>query len=429
MDFILSLTLNSIGRVWLTFQHNWPFLALSVALAVLLKLYLDPKRVSEFLLRHQKAGVVGATAVAVGTPLCSCGTTAIVLGMIANYIPWAPIVAFMVSSPLTSPQELVYSAGLFGWRFAIAFFLSSIMLGLAGGVVAGIFDRRGWLRNQVRHALAPAGAAAQRPQPTPQPSLVASSSSFIPLAGLLLEPACCPAEARMGPAAVFLATKTMPNGKETMPINTKTVPVGTESLPIDKDALPNQGTGCACNATAAAATIDTPVLVDNPACGCSGLPARSSVASTGCGCNAGPAAPSRSASLRMVLDEMLTTGSRLLAMFLGFAFIGYFLNGLIPSSWVTTIFGSGNAFSVPLAAVLGLPLYINTEASLPLVRAMLDAGMSQGAALAFLITGAGTSFGAIGGMLTIARWRVVGLVIGTLWAGAVLCGILYNWVF
>ena len=32
--------------------------------------------------------------------------------------------------------------------------------------------------------------------------------------------------------------------------------------------------------------------------------------------------------------------------------------------------------------------------------------MSQGAALAFLITGAGTSIGALGGALTIARWRV-----------------------
>jgi hypothetical protein len=60
---------------------------------------------------------------------------------------------------------------------------------------------------------------------------------------------------------------------------------------------------------------------------------------------------------------------------------------------------------------------VHTEASLPLVRALLDGGMSQGAALAFLITGAGTSFGALAGALTVARRRVVGLVIATLWAG------------
>jgi uncharacterized membrane protein YraQ (UPF0718 family) len=57
---------------------------------------------------------------------------------------------------------------------------------------------------------------------------------------------------------------------------------------------------------------------------------------------------------------------------------------------------------------------------------MLESGMSQGAALAFLITGAGTSIGAIAGALTIARWRVIGIVIGTLWIGAILLGWIYN---
>jgi uncharacterized membrane protein YraQ (UPF0718 family) len=102
------------------------------------------------------------------------------------------------------------------------------------------------------------------------------------------------------------------------------------------------------------------------------------------------------------------------------------LNGLIPTAWITSLFGAGHAYSIPLAATLGLPFYINTEASLPLVRAMLESGMSQGAALAFLITGAGTSLGALGGLLTIARWRVIAIVIGTLWAGSILIGLAYN---
>jgi uncharacterized membrane protein YraQ (UPF0718 family) len=53
---------------------------------------------------------------------------------------------------------------------------------------------------------------------------------------------------------------------------------------------------------------------------------------------------------------------------------------------------------------------------------LLDHGMSQGAALAFMISGAGTSFGAVAGALTIARWRVVALVVVILWLGAILSG-------
>ncbi len=113
-------------------------------------------------------------------------------------------------------------------------------------------------------------------------------------------------------------------------------------------------------------------------------------------------------------------------MFVGFAFIGYVLNGLIPAAWVSSLFGSGRIYGVPLAATIGLPLYVSSEASLPMVRALLDSGMSQGAVMAFLIAGSGTSIGAIAGALTIARWRVVGLVVGVLWLGAMAAGFGWN---
>jgi len=61
----------------------------------------------------------------------------------------------------------------------------------------------------------------------------------------------------------------------------------------------------------------------------------------------------------------------------GFAFGGDFLNGLIPTTWVTALFGNGNIYEIPLAATLGLPSYIQSEASHPLIPAMLDNGMSQ----------------------------------------------------
>jgi uncharacterized membrane protein YraQ (UPF0718 family) len=235
-------------------------------------------------------------------------------------MPWAPIVAFMVSSPLTSPEGLIYSAGLFGWPFAVAFFVSSILLGLAGGGLAGFVDSRGWLKGQVRMA---------------QPETACSCNSL----GI------------MGAAA-----------------------------PLDLPVIP-------------------PTAVSKPP-----------------------------VTLRAYAREAFNIGRRLLPIFLVFAFVGYLLNGLIPAAWITNLFGAGHAYSVPLAATLGIPFYINSEASLPLVLAMRDSGMSQGAALAFLITGAGTSLGALGGALTIARWRVIAMIVGTLWAGAILLGIAYDFL-
>ncbi len=295
----MTLFSNALTQVWITFSHNWLYLLFSIVIASLLKLYLNSDTLSAWLRRYRQAGIIGATAAAVATPLCSCGTTAILLGMLAGSMPWAPIVAFMVASPLTSPQELIYSAGLFGWKFAWAFFLSSIFLGLLGGVIASVVEARGWLKNQSR----------------------------IPAQGVL--------------------------------------------------------------------TLN--VLSAKP-----------------------------QITARRIVDEMLATGKTLLGLFFAFAFVGYILNGLIPAEWLPALFGDGRAYGIPLAATLGLPFYINTEASLPLVRAMLDGGMSEGAALAFLITGAGTSFGAIAGAFAIARWRVISLVVGTLWLGAVIAGWVYS---
>jgi hypothetical protein len=368
MEFILNLTTQSLEQVWLTLQHNWPFLLVSVIIATLLKLYMDGEKVSAFLSRYRGAGVAAATAAAITTPLCSCGTTAVVLGMMASTMPWAPIVAFMVASPLTSPEELVYSAGLFGWPFALAFFIASILLGFAGGGVAAWVEKRGWLANQARTA-----------KPATAPCACSGSAS-----------------SQLAPNRVF-------------------------SLEVPGAALTKAGTDLHIDLT--------------PACGCSrGVtdPVRESPDS-GCACDL-PAAAQRdvpvlekkSVTPSVFFKELAWGGKNLLVMFVGFAFIGYFLNGLIPASWVPALFGGGHIYNVPLAATLGLPFYINTEASLPLVRALLDAGMSQGASLAFLIAGSGTSIGAISGALTIARWRVVSLVVGVLWLGAILSGFAFN---
>src|SRR5512137_1180842 len=152
MSTILQLLETSLDKVLLAFAHNWIYLLASVLVGSMITLYLDKDRVAAYLQGHQKGGVALATAIAVGTPLCSCGTTAIVIGMMASMMPWAPIVAFMVASPLSSPEGMVYTAGLFGWPFAIAGFIGSILLGLAGGLIAGLLDRAGWLKNQARFA-------------------------------------------------------------------------------------------------------------------------------------------------------------------------------------------------------------------------------------------------------------------------------------
>jgi uncharacterized membrane protein YraQ (UPF0718 family) len=121
-------------------------------------------------------------------------------------------------------------------------------------------------------------------------------------------------------------------------------------------------------------------------------------------------------------------GKRLLLIFFLASFFGYLFSNLIPVTWIQTLFGSGKRWIIPLGATLGIPFYLNISSSLPIARALIAHGAAPGAALAFLLVGAGTSLGAVAGLLTIARWRVVAVVTVTLWITAVLFGYAYNFL-
>lgn len=142
MDTLLDLVTRVAGDVIATFGRVWPFLAVSVVAAAVVSVYVGTERVSALLQRKAMVATGGAVLLATLTPFCSCGTTAVLVGMLATAAPWAPLVAFMVASPLTSPSELVFSAGLFGWPFAVVFFIGTIVLGLVAGAVAGASTRR-----------------------------------------------------------------------------------------------------------------------------------------------------------------------------------------------------------------------------------------------------------------------------------------------
>ena len=61
----------------------------------------------------------------------------------------------------------------------------------------------------------------------------------------------------------------------------------------------------------------------------------------------------------------------------------------LPADAVVSAVGGGSAFAIPLAAVVGVPAYLNGYAAIPLISGLLEMGMSGGAALAFAAAGRG----------------------------------------
>jgi len=133
---------------------------------------------------------------------------------------------------------------------------------------------------------------------------------------------------------------------------------------------------------------------------------------------------------RVFWRSLCRAGTRRLVRQLAiFVFVASAIKILIPTAWITSLFGKDQWYSIPLAALLGIPLYVNNASSVPVTRTLVEGGMSPGAALAFLLAGAGTSLPAMSGLLVITRGRIVVLYVILIFLGAVVFGSLYSLLY
>jgi len=73
------------------------------------------------------------------------------------------------------------------------------------------------------------------------------------------------------------------------------------------------------------------------------------------------------------------------------AAIGAFIYGFFPQDIVVKLAGPGNPWSIPIAALIGVPMYIRAETIIPIAAALVGKGMGLGTVLALIIGGAGAS--------------------------------------
>ncbi|WP_240374054.1 permease [Bacillus piscicola] len=72
-------------------------------------------------------------------------------------------------------------------------------------------------------------------------------------------------------------------------------------------------------------------------------------------------------------------------------FIGAFIYDFIPQDFIVTYAGGDKPWTIPIASILGIPMYIRAEAILPIGDALVSKGMGIGSVIALLIGGAGAS--------------------------------------
>lgn len=106
--------------------------------------------------------------------------------------------------------------------------------------------------------------------------------------------------------------------------------------------------------------------------------------------------------------------------------IGAFIYGYVPNDFVVRIAGPNNPLAIPVAAIIGIPLYVRAETVIPIGLALTQKGMNMGAVVALIIGGAGMSIPEMSMLASIFKVRLVVIFIFVVFLTAVLAGFLVN---
>ena len=106
--------------------------------------------------------------------------------------------------------------------------------------------------------------------------------------------------------------------------------------------------------------------------------------------------------------------------------VGALIHGFVPEAFMAGLLGKGHWYSVPLAVLVGIPLYSNAAGVMPIVEALLGKGAALGSTLAFMMAVIGLSLPETIILRRVMRPRLIATFIGVVALGITLVGYLFN---
>jgi uncharacterized membrane protein YraQ (UPF0718 family) len=249
--------------------------------------------------RRQGLGNLAAAGLGVATPFCSCSAVPVFIGFVAAGVPLGITLSFLIASPLVNEVAVVLIWGLFGWRIAVLYIVSGLLIAVIAGFVIGRLGLERWVEPFVY-------------------------------------------EARVGTV----------------------------------------GSGL-------------------------GRPSWSERFATG----------------RIEVRAIVRKVWPYLLVGIG---VGAVIHGWAPESFFVRYAGPGNPFAVPLAVLVGIPLYSNAAGVIPLVEALYSKGVAMGTVLAFMMAVVALSLPEMILLRRVLRPKLLATFVGVVGAGIVAIGYLFN---
>ena len=102
------------------------------------------------------------------------------------------------------------------------------------------------------------------------------------------------------------------------------------------------------------------------------------------------------------------------------------IHGYVPENFMASIMGKGAWWSVPLAVLIGIPMYSNAAGIIPVVQALLGKGAALGTVLAFMMSVIALSLPEMVILRKVLKPRLIAVFVAVVGTGILLVGFLFN---
>ncbi len=276
-------------------------LTLVVFAVGIVRTFFTPERTRRILAgKREVLGNVLAALLGVVTPFCSCSAVPLFIGFVSTGVPLGVTFSFLIAAPMINEVALVLLFGLFGWKVAILYMGTGLVIAMVAGWVVGHLRLERWIEDWVRQQTA-----------------------------------------------------------------------GTEHS-AEEGPVP------------------------------------------------------WSDRVRFGLDAVRDIVGKVWPYVLAGIVVGAGIHGYVPENFTAAIMGEGAWWSVPLAVLIGIPMYSNAAGILPVVQALLSKGAALGTVLAFMMAVIGLS---LPEMIILRKVLKVPLILtfaGVVGAGIIVVGYLFN---
>ena len=274
-------------------------LSVIIFVVSIIRSYLPPEKIRAILSHKNKyAGNVIASLLGIITPFCSCSAIPLFLGFVQAGVPLGTTFSFLVASPMINEVALVLLLGLFGWKIALIYIVSGLIISILSGIVIG--------KLKVEN---------------------------------LVEP--------------FVYQNTI-NGN-----------------------------------------LDLPTMT-------------------------------RKERMTYALDYTLDILKKVWPYILIGIGVGAWIHGYLPADFLAKYAGSGKWYAVPLAVLIGIPLYSNAAGVIPLVSVLTEKGVSMGTTLAFMMSVTALSLPEFMILKKVMKLKLIFIFAGIVGIGIIFTGYLFN---